>query len=132
MTAYPRALSAAEEALLQALLSYDFPGAAELRSQLPSVRVRGLSLDDPHVPLFEVADPKAPRAQVSDIVPIQARVRDADPPIEILLFVKDGLLDSLEVVDYGSKTRRPLPGPDEIGSVWLRGVFDGWRPSLIR
>jgi hypothetical protein len=41
-------------------------------------------------------------------------VRDAEPPRELLLFVKDGLLDSLELVDYGSREAGALPLIEEL------------------
>ncbi len=57
--------------------------------------------------LFRVPD-DAPRADV-DTVPVETKVRTADPPRELLLFVRDGLLDSLELVDYSRVDPVALP-----------------------
>lgn len=82
------------------LLAENFPGSDELRAQARTVRVKGFWEDRPSIVLLEVMDPGAPRANVVHAVPVEAKVRDADPPQELLLFVKDGLLDSIELVDY--------------------------------
>src|SRR5579862_4819294 len=95
---YPRPLSAREQELLDLLLAEEFPGVEALRLQARSLHVRGLHEGLPTVVLLEVADPNAPRAQVAQIIPVEARVRGAEPPQELLLFVKEGLLESLELV----------------------------------
>ena len=51
----------------------------------------------------------APFADVAFTVPIDARVRDVEPPQEVLLFVTYGRLNTLELVDYGRG-----PDPDEL------------------
>ncbi|HUA45900.1 MAG TPA: hypothetical protein VMA77_11765 [Solirubrobacteraceae bacterium] len=87
---------------------------AELRAQARAVRVKGLWEGCPSVVLLEVTNRDAPRASVVHAVPVEARVRDAEPARELLLFVKDGLLESLEVVDYGSSSQSGLPAVDEL------------------
>ena len=76
--------------------------------------MNGFWEDRPSVVLLEVMDPGAPRANVVHVVPVEAKVRDADPPQELLLFVKDGLLDSIELVDYSGNDAVGLP---DIGTV---------------
>jgi len=111
---FPRQLSDHERSLLEFLLAEDFPGVAELRAQARAVRVKGLWEGCPSVVLLEVTNRDAPRASVVHAVPVEARVRDAEPARELLLFVKDGLLESLEVVDYGSSSQSGLPAVDEL------------------
>jgi hypothetical protein len=110
----PRPLSDHERLLLEPLLAEEFPGADGLRAQARAVRVKGLWEGRPSVVLLEVTNRDAPRADVVHTVPVEARVRDAEPPRELLLFVKGGLLESLEVVDYGSSDQPSLPAVDEL------------------
>ena len=112
--AFPRPLADPERSPLEVLLAEDFPGSDELRAQARTVRVNGFWEDRPSVVLLEVMDPGAPRANVVHVVPVEAKVRDADPPQELLLFVKDGLLDSIELVDYSGNDAVGLP---DIGTV---------------
>ena len=111
---FPRPLSDHERSLLEFLLAEDFPGADELRAQARAVRVKGLWERRPSVVLLDVTNRDAPRANVVHTLPVEARVRDAEPPRELLLFVKDGLLESLEVVDYDSSNQSGLPAVHEL------------------
>jgi len=79
-----------------------------------SVRVKGLWEGRRSVVPLEVANWDAPRAHVVHTVPVEAMVRDAEPPRELLLFVKGGLLESREVADYGSSDQPSLPAVDEL------------------
>ena len=99
---FPRPVSARERSLLDFLLAEDFPGAEALRTQAQTVRVKGLGEGLPSIVLSEVADGSAPRANVRHTVPVEAAVRDVDPPQELLLYVKNGFLDSIELVDSGT------------------------------
>lgn len=112
--AFPRPLSDPERSLLEVLLAENFPGSDELRAQARTVRVKGFWEDRPSIVLLEVMDPGAPRANVVHAVPVETKVRAADPPQELLLFVKDGLLDSIELVDYSGNDGVGLP---DIGAV---------------
>ena len=106
---FPRPLSARERSLLDFLLAEDFPGAEALRTQAQTVRVKGLGEGLPSIVLLEVAYGSAPRANVRHTVPVEAAVRDVDPPQELLLFVKNGFLDSIELVDYSGTDQSELP-----------------------
>jgi hypothetical protein len=108
-SAFPRPLSDRESALLDLLLRDDFPGVEALRVQRETVRVKGLWRDLGGIVLLEVADAAAPRANVVHTVPVEARVRGADPPREVLLFVKQGALDSIELVDHSGNDPQELP-----------------------
>jgi hypothetical protein len=46
--------------------------------------------------LLEVGYGGAPKADVVHAVPVETRVLDADPPHEVLLFVEQGLLESID------------------------------------
>ena len=108
--------------MLELLLRAEFPGVSALREQLRSLRVRGLSAGSPTVLLFEVGDPDVPRGEVVNVVPVEAKVRDAEPPQELLLFVKDGLLDSLELVVYGDDEPTDLPAVEDIAPPTVNGA----------
>jgi hypothetical protein len=62
---------------------------------------------------LEVA-PEAPAAPVDQTVPVSAQVIDAEPPIEILLFVEDGRLAMLECVVYGDERLEEFPLPEDL------------------
>ncbi len=98
---FPRALSDRERRLLDFLLAPDFVGAAQART----VRTRGLHANLATIVLLEVVDPAAPRATGQTSVPVETRVRGKDSPHEVLLVVKDGLLESIELVAYGDVHR---------------------------
>ena len=112
--AFPRTLLDAERALVDFLLAEEFPGVRELRVQALGLEVRGLWRDLPTVVLLSVMDEDAPSAEVVHTVPVEARVKGADPPREVLLFVKGGRLDSIELVDYGGNEPPRLPAVDEL------------------
>jgi hypothetical protein len=113
-----RPLSKRERALLNLLLAAEFPGVRELRVQAESVRGRpwnGLAT----LLEFEVTDPQAPRAPVTSGVPVETEVRGADPPQELLLHVRRGLLDSMDLTSYDGEDPTELPdvGDLEVPSV---------------
>jgi len=100
----PRPLSAEEKALADFLLSAEFPGRDELRVQLDSVKVVGIC--ECGCGTVELAvEGDVPRSVCREPIPIEAH----DDALDVLLFVRDGVLSSLEIVDY--KDRRPLPYP---------------------
>jgi hypothetical protein len=102
-----------ERAVLDHLLSHEFQGVHALRAQARVTQVRGLWEDQPTIVLLEVHE-EAPVAEVAFTVPIEARVRDVEPPQEVLLFVKQGRLDSIELVDYGGGEPDELPSSDRL------------------
>ena len=77
--------------------------------QRETVCVKGLWRDLCGSVLLEVADADAPPADVVHTVSVETRVRGAEPPREVLLFVKQGLLDSIELVDYSGNDPEELP-----------------------
>ncbi|HTU84334.1 MAG TPA: hypothetical protein VMF57_02100 [Solirubrobacteraceae bacterium] len=122
--AFPRPLSDREQALLDVLLAEQFSGVEALRVQAQSVRVRGLHEGLPTVVLLEVADRDAPRADVVHAVPVEAVVRGEG---ELLLFVKQGLLDSIELVTYAGDEPAELPTVEALERPWVK-TADSQKP----
>lgn len=104
-------LNERERTALDYLISAEFPGAVELRAQARGLRVRerkGATLT-----VFE-RNASAPRADVRAVVPVEAHTRD-ERPWQLLLFVKEGFLDSLELVTFDVGTAYELPTVEELG-----------------
>jgi len=109
----PRPLSANEHALAEFLLSGDFPGLDVLKQQLGSARVVatcecGCGTVDFALP----AD--TTRAICREPIPVEAY----GTGVEVLLFVRDGLLSSLEIVDYGNERPLSYPKPADL-TLWV-------------
>jgi len=81
------------------------------------VRVRGLYEGLPTVVLLEVADLDAPKSEVVHAVPVEAVVRGEG---ELLLFIKQGLLDSIELVTYGDERPTELPTVGALERPWVK------------
>jgi hypothetical protein len=104
-----------ERAILEMLLSVDMPGVEELRAQVPHVRVArwdcgcasfDIQVDRALAPKSRVT--KRPAAEASH-VPERA--------FDLLLWVHDGWLSGVEIVDYvtghGDDSPEELPPPEE-------------------
>lgn len=116
LSSLPRPLSDRESAVLDLLLSQDFAGVAALRTQRESVRAMGLWQDLGGIVVLEVCDEDAPKAAVVHTVPVETRVLGADPPLEVLLFVKHGLLESIELVSFGGSEPVELPAIETLAT----------------
>jgi hypothetical protein len=105
----PRPLSPRESEILDFLLGADFPGVETLRTQARTARVVG-QCECGCATVYLAVDPALPVAsEVAqfDAVDAQSRsVCDWDPPRELILFVKEGRLSSIEIVWYGDA---PIP-----------------------
>ena len=111
----PRELKPHERALLEFLLTAEFPGKSELQDQARHVQAIGdcdcgcgtidMSFQEPATP------PHNPERVV-----VEAHRDSPEGPIEVLLFVRDGLLSSLEIVDY--LDTRLYPTPDQL-KLWV-------------
>jgi hypothetical protein len=55
-----------------------------------------------------------PALASSITVPVETCVREAEPHQEVLLFVKEGLLDGIEVVDYSGGEPELLPAVEAV------------------
>lgn len=105
----PGPLTEHESALLNALLSHDFPGVAELREQAQHVLTKkGCQCGCGTIDLVLDATP-TPRSEASSPAPVEGVVNndEGEPIGGLLLFVGDGMLGSLEVYSYDD----PLPLP---------------------
>ncbi|MER5522773.1 hypothetical protein ACWC2M_16775 [Streptomyces sp. NPDC001761] len=108
-----RPLSPLEQRILVKLLSAEFPGAQELRSQLPQTRVTRpwgseSSSVDLDVPLG------VPEAAIEDgIIPATGTVTDDSGELfgELLVWVGAGRLSALEFSWYGDTAPTELPDP---------------------
>ncbi len=123
----PRPLSERENEILGFLLSAEFPGVEKLRRQSANRQVVGqcecgratiyLDVDESLPVAYEVAQ--------FDAVDAASRPTSADaPPFELILFVKDGRLSSVEIVWYGDAPITEFPSPDEFerpAALWFKG-----------
>ena len=104
---------------MELLLRADFPGAVQLRAQaVHLLAARGCTCPCGSIDLF-VTDPAAPRAFTVGCTPVEASF-DAGQvsPCSVVLFVRDGVLDRLEVVYYDDPPA--MPSPEQITSISVR------------
>jgi hypothetical protein len=116
MTMIPvkRPLRDEEKALLDFLLSVEFPGSKELRAQAQHVEVVGececgCGTIDLHV------RPHSVRAKTEKHIPIEAY----GEALDVLLFAENGFLGMLEIVYYADPPEKPYPRPDQL-KLWAR------------
>lgn len=109
----PRPLSPDERALLEFLLSGEFPGREELKSQSKSAEVVGFCECGCGTVNLRVGG-AAPQALCKEPIPVEARGNRVD----VLLFVRKGLLSSLEIVDHCDTRPLPYPKPSDL-SLWV-------------
>lgn len=106
-----------ERKTLEALLSVDFPGVAELRAQIPLARVAG-SRASGTAPSFDITvSESAPRsALLQKMAPITAVTYDADQEYtgEFILWLADGYLSGLEYAWITDEAPEDLPEPSSI------------------
>lgn len=111
----PRALTDAERAVLEFMLSADFPGAARLRAQIPHARV--VAVWSPGLPSVDLAV-DAPSAgadaahEVADgEIPAGSEVRDPAGRYvgEVIVWVEDGWLSALEYAWVTDEPPHDLP-----------------------
>jgi hypothetical protein len=111
---FPRPLTSREAETLQFMLSAGFPGDEVLREQATrAVVVEQCTCGCATIDFgLEPDAPVAPGIQGAPL--IQARARDMDEhPVELMLFVRDGRLSSLEIVWYDeSQMIGEFPGPE--------------------
>ena len=109
MTAERRPLTARERAVLDLLLSTDFPGAAELRIQAHTARVTGRCACG--CPTIDLAvDETAPVAGIEDSVAVEVDVADGG----LIVFVDEGRLSGLEYWSVSDETPAEFPPPEDI------------------
>jgi hypothetical protein len=116
---HPRPLESSEASILDMLLAPDFPGAVELRAQIPDCRVVGrCDCGCPAVNLQVVGS-----ATVRSLVNTRQRRapcegvvigEDGKEVADIMVFVADGYLSGLEYVPYGKPTSRAWPSIESV------------------
>lgn len=102
-----RDLGETERAVLEKLLSYEFPGVDALREQSKGLRARSI---DAEGSLELKPGEDVPRADVAQRVPVEGELKDrSGMTIHVLLHVVDGLLNELDVYrDDGGIPQREL------------------------
>lgn len=106
----PRPLSDQERALLNLLLSIDFPGVVALREQAKTVEAHG---DGMFIDL--VVDEDAPHADVISETPVQADVTGAEYEGGLIVFVESGRLSALEYWWVTDEMPAAMPPLDAVG-----------------
>jgi hypothetical protein len=107
---------AREAEVLSFLLEPEFPGVEALRRQAETARVvRQCECGCATIDL--ATDPAAPAAEgvrEPNVVEARGRARDdGRPPPELILFVRDGRLSSVEIVSYDEPIFDVFPAPEE-------------------
>jgi hypothetical protein len=108
---FDRALSDREREVLDALLSADFPGSAQLRVQADRVRVSG-RCDCPCPTIYLSVDEAVANAVTHDRVPVRAEVATGAGD-SVLLFADSGRLSSLEYA-WIDEPPMEFPSPGEL------------------
>lgn len=111
--AQPRQLAPKERELLDFLLSGEFPGNGTLREQAKVVEAIG-ECDCGCGTLHLIVPQTMARAAIRRHIPVEAHGKG----LEVLLFVRDGLLSSLEIVDYGDNRPIAYPRPTDL-QLWI-------------
>jgi hypothetical protein len=108
----PRPLTEREKAVLQFLLSPQFPGVDDLRDQAMDVLAED-ELSDPSISL--VSNKLRAKQAVGVLAnPVRALTTHSlqDPQIvQLFLFVRDGWLDMIDLTWYGDEMPTELPDP---------------------
>jgi hypothetical protein len=110
-------LRSGERALLDLLLSRDFPGRAELVRQAETVRTAGLSCSCGCPSFSLLADRSLPPARVAYADRMVSDAHGTDPggnEVVVLLFTEDGYLSEVEVYSVEGDDFGGLPQPDSL------------------
>jgi hypothetical protein len=115
----PRQLTEREREILTFLLGADFPGVEKLRAQANTARVIG-ACDCGCATVYLEVDPSLPTADEvtqTNAVDATGLPRAGSAPLpDLILFVKDGRLSSVEIIWYGEAPVRDFPPPSEFGA----------------
>jgi hypothetical protein len=108
---YPRALTENERNALDFLLSTEFDGVAQLREQARTAEVAGLCACG--CPTFNVSVDRAQCAPAKVVEPVPVEAATTEPfdgaSLQLLLFVEEGWLASVELVWYGDRAPQQFP-----------------------
>ena len=108
-----RPLEADERKLLEFMLSVEFPGRDELLSQMDSLRVSRECECGCGTVNFVAIEPVT-CAICREPIPVEAR----SAGVQVLLFVRKGMLSSLEIVYITDARPLPYPKPDDL-NLWI-------------
>lgn len=108
-----RALTADERKLMGFMLSADFFGREELLQQVDSLEVTWVC-DCGCGTVNVVATRPVRRSSCREPIPVEAHGSGVD----VLLFVRDGLIPSLEIVDHGDSRPLRYPQPNDL-ELWV-------------
>jgi hypothetical protein len=113
----PGPLSTDESELLDALLGHEFAGVQELRQQARHIEAKSGCTCGCGTIDFVFDGAPVPRSEAPTPVPVEGRVAGAggDDVGGLILFLKDGMLQSLEIYSYD----KPLPLPLRQQVTWL-------------
>lgn len=116
-----RPLNDAERAVLDLLLEGSFDGVEELRVQAATAFVSGRCGCGCPTVYVTVAPDTPPAPIASRLVPVAARVSPLtdEPPGEIILFLDDGRLTSMEYVFYSDQPPTHWPATERLSIVFL-------------
>jgi hypothetical protein len=113
-----RTLTGREREILEMLLSVEVPGIHELRAQVPYAQAARWACGCASFNLT-VDRERAPRSSITARPAIEATTRVRDDVMrtfELLLWVDDGWLDGVEIVDFvdrhGDDSPDEIPPPD--------------------
>lgn len=102
----PRPLTDLERAVLQKLLTVEFPGAGDLRAQLPHALVVGCCTCGCATITLAVDASSAAPAAVTSGAPVSADISDEDQDAGVILLVDNaGYMSCLEVYSIGDPVR---------------------------
>jgi hypothetical protein len=106
-------LSKREKDALDFLLASDFPGVEALREQAEVASVVGRCPCGCATIELAIDAAQASPASSHEPIPVEARTRDKSEggPLELLLFVRKGWLEGLEIVFYGNDIPTEFPAP---------------------
>jgi hypothetical protein len=111
---YARTLTQTERATLLRLLPSDgFSGVDEYRAQVEQTTVAGrCPCGCPTIDL-QVDRSRAPRSPVpgTPLLPVEAELGEGEDYSQLILFARDGWLESLELVYYSEVPPTELPDP---------------------
>ena len=118
---FPRPLSEREGAVLDYLLAIDFPGRGALAQQRRRVQVTERWGTEPTIEVDVQARDSTDRAVVEMDNPVEANTRDG--LFSVVLRVRDGLLQMIELVDNaGRGQRQELPAPEDLAEPIALGL----------
>ena len=112
-----RSLTNVERHVLERLLSEDFPGVEQLRVQASHAEVVGVC--DCGCPTIDLVVTGAPIAEAlidSRVAPVELDIGpdEEGAPGTILVFLRDGLIESLEYVYYSTDVPTTWPDPSRL------------------